>query len=72
MREMEATPVNVKMDFGGIIVKKLESIPVPLVLAATGVPVRKRQVPTNVCVLSGSLENIAKWESLTLVLPAPV
>lgn len=42
---------------------QLDSIPVHLVPAAMEVPVRKRQGATDVCVLTGSLENTVKWVS---------
>lgn len=69
---MEATPANANTDTGGSTVRKLDSIPVPPLPAATEAPVRKRQGATDVCVRTDSPENTAKWGSQTLVPPALV
>lgn len=45
---------------------QLDSIPVLLGPVATEAPVRKRLTVTDVCVLTGSQENTAKWVGANL------
>jgi len=54
-------------DFPSTVFFQLDSIPVLLAPAAMEAPVRRREGATDVCVLTGSLENTAKWVSASVM-----